>query len=154
MSTKSRDIAAWKYKIMFLGKLRNIIQRCHHVKENVNELKVSWRKSLTKKILTLPTKHSSLKDILSLLRTIARTILVTCSRRRLFLHLNCLKSLRGTYLLPYPHVLTTFVYHCLCSREFAIYFLYSLVNLTIYHSLVNFSVLLSFFRRYIFYFGI
>ena len=43
--------------------------------------------------------------ILSLLRTIIRFILVTCSRHRLFLHLNCLKSLRS--LSSCPHVLTT-----------------------------------------------
>ena len=35
-----------------MGKVKIIIQRCH-VMENVNELKVNWRKSLTKKIFSL-----------------------------------------------------------------------------------------------------
>ena len=44
------SIAVWKYKIMFSEKVRIIIQRCH-VKANINELEVSWRKSLTKENL-------------------------------------------------------------------------------------------------------
>ena len=50
---------------------------------------------------------SKVLHILSLLRTIMRTILVTCSRHSLFLHLNCLKFLRS--LSSCPHVLTTFL---------------------------------------------
>ena len=37
--------------------------------------------------------------------------------RFFLLHLSCLKSLRKTYLSFYSHVLTIFVYHCLCLRE-------------------------------------
>ena len=47
-----KEIAVWKFKMMFLGKVRIIIQRCH-VKKNLNELQVSGRKSLAKKSLLL-----------------------------------------------------------------------------------------------------
>ena len=54
----SRRIAVWTYKIMFSGKVRIIIKLCH-VKKNVSELKVSWRKFLSKKssLLQLRTLH-------------------------------------------------------------------------------------------------
>ena len=38
MSSTSREIAIWKCKIMFLGKVWIIIQQCH-VNKNINELK-------------------------------------------------------------------------------------------------------------------
>ena len=172
----SEKIAAWKYIIMFLGKARIIIRQCY-AKKNVNHLEVSWKKALTKKY------HSSnyalltkVLHILSLLRTIRRTILVTCSRHSLFSHLNWLKSLRS--LSSCSHVLTTFLSFSLltgvlcckvlqgcfytskqqyikddfkCSwfissnftklHKLVIFFQYSHVNWTIYHSLVNISVL-------------
>ena len=51
-SSMSEKIAAWRYKIMFLGKVMIIIRQCH-AKKNVNELEVSWKKVLTKKISLL-----------------------------------------------------------------------------------------------------
>ena len=48
----------WKFKTMFLGKVRIITQRCH-VKENINKRKVNWRKPLKKisSLLQLRTPH-------------------------------------------------------------------------------------------------
>ena len=48
LSSMSRGITVWKYKIMFLGKVRAIIQQ-YHIKKNVNKLKFSRKALLTKK---------------------------------------------------------------------------------------------------------
>ena len=87
---------------MFSGKVRITIQRCH-VKRNVNELKVSSRKSFAKKKSPLLQLHISYQSTVHK-GTIAiniGTILATCSRHKLFLHLSCLKYLRSKYLSSY-----------------------------------------------------
>ena len=108
----SRGIAAWKNKIMLWEMKKNVTSKKKKKKRrNVNKLKVSWRKFLTRK-----NPHSSNYALLTkvhyeleLLQTFIRTILVTCNGHRLFLHFNCLKSWRSTYLLSYHHMLTTLV---------------------------------------------
>ena len=108
---------AWKYRTMFWGKVMVIIQS--QVKKIVNKLKVSWRKSMTKKFLPIKpcTAH----------RSTVRTGTITNYYKNYFtkmlqtfmfkLRLSCLKSLRSTYLVSYPHLRTTFPNHCLCLFE-------------------------------------
>ena len=55
-----RGITVSKCKIILLGKVRIIIHWCL-LKKNVNDLKIKWRMSLTKEILTPLTKYSSPK---------------------------------------------------------------------------------------------
>ena len=83
------------------------IQHCH-AKKNVNELEVSWKKALTKKIslLQLRSPYQSTAHTVSI-TNYYKNYLVTCSKHSLFLHLNWLKSLRS--LSSCPHVLTTFL---------------------------------------------
>ena len=90
----TQRITVWKYKIIFLGKVRIIIQQCH-AKKNISKLKFSWRKSLKKKssLLQLPTPHQSTVSAGSIK-----------NYHRLFLHSRCLKRLRSTNLSSYHHV--------------------------------------------------
>ena len=90
----TQGITVWKYKITFLGKVRIITKQCH-TKKNINKLKFSWRKSLTKKssLLQLPTPHQSTVSAGSIK-----------NYHRLFLYSSCLKRLRSTNLSSYPHV--------------------------------------------------
>ena len=112
-SSLSRVIAIWKYKMMFFGKVKIIIQWCY-VKENVNELRVSLMKSLIKKTqfsnYALLTKG---KYVLAIAQTITRTTLLTCLRHSFFLFLSCIKSLRSRFLSPVPRVWNTFAFYCL-----------------------------------------
>ena len=80
---------------MFLGKVRIITKR-FHVKKNLDVLKVSWMKPLTKKLSFHTIVHSSSKysKYWLLVRNVTRAILVTYSGHRFFLHLSCLRSLR------------------------------------------------------------
>ena len=99
------------------GEVMVIIQS--QVKKIVNKLKVSWRKSMTKKFLPIKpcTAH----------RSTVRTGTITNYYKNYFtkmlqtfmfkLRLSCLKSLRSTYLVSYPHLRTTFPNHCLCLFE-------------------------------------
>ena len=111
-----------QYTISFqstnFGRKCLITQRCH-IKKNVNKLKVSWRKFLTRK-----NPHSrnyailaKAQYVLALLPTIIRTILVTCNGHRVFSHFSCLKSLGGTYPSSHGHMRTTFVYDYPCLLE-------------------------------------
>ena len=95
---------------MFLGKVRIIIQQYNTV--TPRKTSTSWK--LVERRPRQKKNHSSnyalltkVLRILSLLQTIIRTILATCWKHSLFLHLNWLKSLRS--LSSCPHVLTTFL---------------------------------------------
>ena len=70
------------------GQLREVVDRKYPCSSNYA--------LVTKKQYVLPT-----------VQTITRTILVTCTRYRLFLHLSCLKTLRSSYLPFYLNLLTT-----------------------------------------------
>ena len=95
---------------MFLGKVRIIIQQYNAV--TPRKTSTSWK--LVERRPRQKKNHSSnyalltkVLRILSLLQTIIRTILATCWKHSLFLHLNWLKSLRS--LSSCPHVLTSFL---------------------------------------------
>ena len=95
-----------------------IVRPCH-IKKNVNKLKVSWRKFLTRKNPHSPNYAILAKAqyVLAPLPTIIRTISVTCNGHRLFSHFSCLKALRGTYLSSHGHMRTNFVYDYPCLLE-------------------------------------
>ena len=94
LSSIPRGLLYENTKLTFLGKVRVIIKQCH-AKKNINKMKLSLRKPLTKKssLLQLPTPHQSTVSAGSIK-----------NYHRLFLYSSCLKQLRSTNLSSYPHV--------------------------------------------------
>ena len=100
-------------KNSFLGKSQNYYTTVPR-QEKRQQAKSLWQKNLFSSKYALLTKTLYL---LALLLIIVISILVACSKQRLFLYWSFPKTLRSTNPSSYPYVLTTFVYHWLCLQD-------------------------------------